>query len=122
MPSRLPIAGYLTSTGSGVLNLSLLDAGVASSGGIGAGSGPSVGGQRPRNNNFTVEGVDNNSLVRDRSTHHHSERRGGQLHRVAEPVLGGIRSLFGRPVQPDHQERHQPVPRHALTSTSRTAT
>ena len=48
--------------GSGVLNLSLLDAGVASSGGVGAGSGPSVGGQRPRNNNFTVEGVDNNSL------------------------------------------------------------
>jgi Carboxypeptidase regulatory-like domain len=54
--------GYLTSTGSGVLNLSLLDAGVASSGGIGAGSGPAVGGQRPRNNNFTIEGVDNNSL------------------------------------------------------------
>jgi Carboxypeptidase regulatory-like domain/TonB dependent receptor len=54
--------GYLTSTGSGVLNLSLLDAGVATSGGIGAGSGPAVGGQRPRNNNFTIEGVDNNSL------------------------------------------------------------
>jgi len=52
----------ITSTGSGVLNLSLLDAGVATSGGIGAGSGPSVGGQRPRNNNFTIEGVDNNSL------------------------------------------------------------
>jgi hypothetical protein len=49
-------------TSSGVLNLSLLDAGVALSGGIGAGSGPSVGGQRPRNNNFTIEGVDNNSL------------------------------------------------------------
>lgn len=47
--------------GSGVLNLSLLDAGVASSGGLGAGSGPSIGGQRPRNNNFTVEGIDNNS-------------------------------------------------------------
>jgi Carboxypeptidase regulatory-like domain len=46
--------------GSGVLNLSLLQAGVASSGGIGAGSGPSVGGQRPRDNNFTIEGVDNN--------------------------------------------------------------
>jgi hypothetical protein len=52
----------ITSTGSGVLNLSLLDAGVASSGGIGAGAGPAVGGQRPRNNNFTIEGVDNNSL------------------------------------------------------------
>lgn len=47
--------------GLGVLNLSLLDAGVATSGGIGAGTGPSVSGQRPRNNNFTIEGVDNNS-------------------------------------------------------------
>ncbi len=51
----------ITSTGSGVLNLSLLNAGVASSGGIAAGAGPSVSGQRPRNNNFTVEGVDNNN-------------------------------------------------------------
>ena len=51
-------------SGSGVLNLSLLDAGVASGGGIGAGTGPSVSGQRPRNNNFTIEGVDNN----DKST------------------------------------------------------
>src|SRR5262245_62018623 len=47
--------------GLGVLNLSLLNAGVATSGGIGAGTGPSVAGQRPRNNNFTIEGVDNNS-------------------------------------------------------------
>lgn len=47
--------------GLGVLNLSLLSAGVANTGGIGAGEGPSVGGQRPRNNNFTIEGVDNNN-------------------------------------------------------------
>jgi Carboxypeptidase regulatory-like domain len=47
-------------TGLGVLNLSLLQAGVTSSGGVGAGTGPSVGGQRPRNNNFTIEGIDNN--------------------------------------------------------------
>ncbi|HTS06217.1 MAG TPA: carboxypeptidase-like regulatory domain-containing protein, partial [Candidatus Eisenbacteria bacterium] len=46
--------------GTGVLNASLLQAGVASSGGLGAGSGPSVGGQRPRENNFTIEGTDNN--------------------------------------------------------------
>jgi hypothetical protein len=45
----------------GVLNLSLLGAGVSSNGGIGVGTGPSVGGQRARNNNFTIEGVDNNS-------------------------------------------------------------
>jgi carboxypeptidase family protein len=49
--------------GLGVLNLSLLQAGVASTGGLGAGTGPAVGGQRPRNNNFTVEGVDNNDKV-----------------------------------------------------------
>src|SRR5471032_2780985 len=53
----LPIA----SGGSGVINLALLNAGVGSSGAIGLGSGPSVGGQRPRNNNFTIEGIDNNS-------------------------------------------------------------
>jgi hypothetical protein len=41
----------------GVLNLSLLGAGVANAGGIGLGDGPSVGGQRPRNNSFNVEGV-----------------------------------------------------------------
>src|SRR5204862_3012230 len=46
---------------SRILNLSLLSSGVASSGAIGSGSGPSIGGQRPRNNNFTVEGIDNNS-------------------------------------------------------------
>src|SRR5438270_2133481 len=48
---------------SGVLNLSLLSAGVASPGGVGAGTGPSIGGQRSRNNNFEVEGVDNNNKV-----------------------------------------------------------
>lgn len=53
----LPIA----STGSGVINLSLLNAGVGTAGAVGAGSGPTVGGQRPRNNNFTIEGIDNNS-------------------------------------------------------------
>jgi hypothetical protein len=49
------------SSGSGVLNLSLLGSGVGTSGGVGVGTGPSVGGQRPRNNNFTIEGVDNNN-------------------------------------------------------------
>jgi hypothetical protein len=47
---------------SGVINLSLLNAGVTSSGGAGYGTGPSVGGQRPTNNSFTIEGIDNNSL------------------------------------------------------------
>ena len=49
------------STGSGVINLSLLQGGVATSGSTGAGSGPSVGGTRPFYNNFTVEGIDTNN-------------------------------------------------------------
>ncbi|HKW32714.1 MAG TPA: carboxypeptidase regulatory-like domain-containing protein [Candidatus Acidoferrum sp.] len=53
----LPMAAQ----GLGVLNLSLLQSGVSTSGGVGAGTGPSVGGQRPRDNNFTIEGVDNNN-------------------------------------------------------------
>src|SRR5204862_2271819 len=57
MAAQLPAAANQF---SGVLNLSLLGAGVTSAGGFGTATGPSVGGQRPRNNNFTVEGVDNN--------------------------------------------------------------
>ncbi|MCW5982608.1 MAG: carboxypeptidase regulatory-like domain-containing protein [Bryobacteraceae bacterium] len=44
----------------GIYNLALMGAGVASSGGVGLGEGPSVGGQRPRQNSFMIEGVDNN--------------------------------------------------------------
>jgi hypothetical protein len=49
--------------GAGVLNLSLLSPGVTNGSAMGDGMGPSVGGQRPRDNNFTVEGVDNNNKV-----------------------------------------------------------
>jgi hypothetical protein len=45
---------------AGVNNLALLAPGVTSSGGVGVGTGGSVGGQRPRDNNFIVDGVDNN--------------------------------------------------------------
>ena len=56
------MAAELPSTvgAGGVLNLALLGAGVASGGGVGVGTGPSIGGQRPRNNSFNIEGVDNN--------------------------------------------------------------
>jgi Carboxypeptidase regulatory-like domain len=55
--AELPMA----SSGSGVINLSLLNAGVSTAGAVGAGMGPTVGGMRPRNNNFTIEGIDNNN-------------------------------------------------------------
>lgn len=47
------------SNGSGVYNLTLLGAGVATSGGVGQGNGPSVSGNRPDNNVFTLDGVSN---------------------------------------------------------------
>ena len=46
--------------GGGVNNLALIAPNVSSSGGVGVGAGGAVGGQRPRNNNFIVDGVDNN--------------------------------------------------------------
>jgi hypothetical protein len=52
--------GTGTGTGAGVNNLSLLSPNVSSNGGVGVGTGGSVGGQRPRNNDFIVDGVDNN--------------------------------------------------------------
>jgi len=45
---------------AGIANLSLLNSGVSTAAGSGYGVGPSVGGQRPTNNSFNVEGVDNN--------------------------------------------------------------
>jgi hypothetical protein len=59
--STLPTSSIGGAGQSGVLNASLLSPGVASSGGLGIGVGPSVGGQRPRNNNFELEGIDNNN-------------------------------------------------------------
>jgi hypothetical protein len=50
-----------TSRGTGVVNLSLLNAGAATSGGVGEGTGPSLSGLRPTMNNYTIEGVDNNN-------------------------------------------------------------
>jgi hypothetical protein len=56
---NLPAAGnFLNDTG--VLNMSLLAPGVTLGGGVGYGTGPSVGGQRPTNNSFNIDGVDNN--------------------------------------------------------------
>src|SRR6202044_1161317 len=47
--------------GAGIYNLSLLGAGVASSGGVGQGTGPSIAGQRPENNSFNIDGVLNDN-------------------------------------------------------------
>jgi hypothetical protein len=51
----------ISSSANGVLNLAMLVPGVASGGGMGVGTGPSVGGLRPEDNNYTIEGIDNNN-------------------------------------------------------------
>jgi hypothetical protein len=104
----LPVA----TIGLGALNLSLLSPGVATSGGIGAGTGPSVGGQRPRNNNFTVEGIDDNdkgvtgplitvpndatgefTLLTNQFSPEFGHSTGGQFNTT---ILGGTNQLHGR--------------------------
>jgi Carboxypeptidase regulatory-like domain len=59
--SRTVVELGQTSVGfAGVNNLALIAPNVSSSGGVGVGTGGSVGGQRPRNNNFMLDGIDNN--------------------------------------------------------------
>src|SRR5205814_6145760 len=53
----------VSGAGAGVNNLALISPNVTSAGGIGVGVGGSVGGQRPRNNNFMIDGIDNNDKV-----------------------------------------------------------
>ena len=98
--------------GAGVLNLSMLQAGVGSAGSMGAGTGPSVGGQRPRNNNFTIEGVDNNdkgvtgpvvyvpndavaefSVLTNQFSPEFGHSSGGQFNTV---IVSGTNSFHGR--------------------------
>lgn len=111
----------ITSTGSGIYNLALLNAGVASSGGVGVGSGPSVGGQRPRNNNFTIEGIDNNqksttgpllqppndavaefTLLQNQFSPEYGHSSGGQFNAI---VKGGTNQVHGR-LYNYHQNRN----------------
>ena len=58
--SRQTVELPQTTLGGGVNNLALLSANVSSGGGVGVGTGGSIGGQRARNNNFVVDGIDNN--------------------------------------------------------------
>ena len=77
-------------------------AGVASSGGTGLGEGPSIGGQRPRNNNFMVEGVDNNDKgVTGRVVNVPNEA-------VAEWALSSVRAV------PSNITRNNLIPAHPV--------
>ncbi len=109
----LPSATVGTATArSGVLNASLLEAGVGSTGGTGAGSGPSIGGLPARENNFTIEGTDNNdkgvtgplayipndavaefSVIQNNFSPEFGHSAGGQFNQV---VRSGTNTIHGR--------------------------
>ncbi len=66
---ELPTATFSRSAGiasgvqsAAIWNVSLLGAGVASNGGVGQGTGPTVAGQRPENNTFYLDGVGDNNF------------------------------------------------------------
>ena len=101
-------------TGAGVLNLSLLSPGVTQSSSLGIGVGPSVGGQRPYNNNFTVEGVDNNNKAVTGNLITVPNDAVENFTLAGEPVRHRVWSLLRRSVQHDHQERDQRFPRFAV--------
>ena len=109
MAAELPSAA---NPAGGVLNLSLLGAGVGSAGGVGIGEGPSVGGQRPRNNSFNIEGVDNNrkdvtgsvvtlpndsvaefTLLQNNFSAEYGHSSGGQFNSV---LISGTNQLHGK--------------------------
>ncbi len=109
MASELPSAA---NAAGGVLNFSLLGAGVSSGGGVGVGTGPSVGGQRTRNNNFTIEGVDDNrkditgpavsvpndavaefTLLQNQFSAEYGHSSGGQFNTV---LISGTNQLHGK--------------------------
>ena len=99
---------------TGVLNLSLLAPGVALAGGMGYGEGPSVGGQRPTNNSFNIDGVDNNrhdvtgpvvSIPND------AVEQFSLLENQFSPEFGGV---LRRYFQYRHQERYEPDARVGL--------
>ena len=62
--AELPTAGFSRVVGgTGIYNLSLLSAGVSSQGGVGQGTGPSIAGQRPENNTFSIDGVSTTTIL-----------------------------------------------------------
>jgi hypothetical protein len=65
---ELPTASFSRTAGiasvvqsAAIWNVSLLGAGVASNGGVGQGTGPTISGQRPENNTFFLDGVGDNN-------------------------------------------------------------
>ena len=101
-------------TGAGVLNLSLLSPGVTQSSSLGIGVGPSVGGQRPYNNNFTVEGVDNNNKAVTGNLITVPNDAVENFSLLANQFDTRVRSLLRRTVQYDHQERDERLSRFTV--------
>jgi Predicted outer membrane protein len=97
----LPQPNFLDRNGRayGAYNLSLLTPLVTSSGGIGIGRGPVVGGQRPTSNNFNIDGIDNNNRTLTGPIVYLPKRCNHRVRAFPEPVSAGVWAFHRRPVQ-----------------------
>ena len=100
--------------GAGIYNLSLLGAGVASSGGVGQGTGPSVAGQRPENNTFNIDGVMNDNHYQTGPQVYVSNEAVSQFNVVQNQFSAEFGGASGGVFNAIVKTRHQPDPRIAL--------
>lgn len=119
-------------SGSGVYNMSLLGAGVSTSGGVGQGFGPAVSGQRPDNNSFNLDGISNNSVVNPGNNVYVSNAAIGEFsmlqNQFAPEFGGGSGGIFNAVVKSGTNEIHGSIYEYlqnrdlnAVTSTEWTA-
>ena len=74
----------------------------------------SANGQRPRDNNYMLDGVDNNETWLQTVVHLPERRRARRVQAADEHVLGGVRPLARRRRQPADQIGHQPASRQRV--------
>ena len=96
------------------LNLAVLAPNVTAQPGGVTGVGGSVGGTRPRENSFNVDGVDDNNLG---VTGPNSDRDSGcscRIYTTDQSVQRRNRSFLRRPIQSCDQDRNQQFPRFRI--------
>ena len=80
----------------------------------------SAKGQRPRDNNYMLDGVDNNETWLQTVVHLPERRRARRVQAADEHLLGRVRPLARRRRQPADQVGHQPVSTAASSSSCAT--
>ncbi len=107
--------------GGSPLNLAIVLPNTTTQAGGVLGEGGSIGGNRPRNNNFTIDGVDNNDVSITGSLQPVIQDAVAEFNLITQPVQRRIRAFNSRAIQHHFQIRHQPLSTAAPSITGRTA-